>query len=225
MLPGNRPLLARCCSAFSLANSKFRAGPELTRRIGEWRRVCPPPGSFDQVHEAMVRVQRRLSPPPTHGDDAATVTRLTDFRDRLLQLEARRSGKRNAKRDDRRGPCGVSACGLRGGWRLGGSLGPCRERLSSRCPRYRGHGHIGFVGSVPRAIGVDRATWCFNACSARSAPRRNNDAYSTRHTANGTSRNASVKWMFDEQLAASVLHVAEEVRRRLVTFGRVLGRL
>ena len=73
------------------------------RRIGEWKASLPaaappPPRSFDQVYEAMVRIQRGLSPPPTHGDDAAAVTRLTEFRDRLLDLEARRSGKRNAKR-------------------------------------------------------------------------------------------------------------------------------
>lgn len=72
------------------------------RRIGEWKASLPPdsapPRTFDQVYAAMVRMQHGLSPPPTHGDDAAAVTRLTEFRDRLLQLEARRSGKRNAKR-------------------------------------------------------------------------------------------------------------------------------
>ena len=72
------------------------------RRIGEWKASLPPdsapPRTFDQVYEAMVRLQRGLSPPPTHGDDEAAVTRLTQFRDRLLQLEARGSGKRNVKR-------------------------------------------------------------------------------------------------------------------------------
>jgi len=72
------------------------------RRIGEWKASLPPdspppPRTFDQVHEAMVRIQRGLSPLPTHGDDTAAVTRLTEFRDRLLQLDARRPGKRNAK--------------------------------------------------------------------------------------------------------------------------------
>ena len=73
------------------------------RRIGEWKASLPPaspppPRTFDQVYEVMVRVQRGLSPPPTHGDDDAAVRRLTKFRERLLQLEARRPGKRNAKR-------------------------------------------------------------------------------------------------------------------------------
>ena len=72
------------------------------RRIGEWKASLPPdsapPRTFDQVYEAMVRLQRGLSPPPTHGEDEAAVTRLTQFRDRLLQLEARGSGKRYVKR-------------------------------------------------------------------------------------------------------------------------------
>lgn len=71
------------------------------RRIGEWKASLPPdsppPRTFDQVLEAMERIQHGLSPPPTHGDDAAAVKRLTEFRDRLLQLDARRQGKRNAK--------------------------------------------------------------------------------------------------------------------------------
>ncbi|MCY4056778.1 MAG: hypothetical protein OXG44_02125 [Gammaproteobacteria bacterium] len=73
------------------------------RRMGEWKAnlpaaAPPPPRSFDQVYEAMMRIQRGLSPPPTHGDDAAAVKRLTEFRDRLLELDARGSGKHNAKR-------------------------------------------------------------------------------------------------------------------------------
>ncbi len=72
------------------------------RRIGEWKASLPPdpvpPRTFDQVYEVMVRLQRGLSPPPAHGDDGAAVRRLTQFRDRLLHLEERRSGKRNAIR-------------------------------------------------------------------------------------------------------------------------------
>ena len=71
------------------------------RRIGEWKASLPPnspppPRTFDQVYEVMARIQRGLSPPPKHGDDEAAVTRLTEFRERLLQLEARRSGKHMA---------------------------------------------------------------------------------------------------------------------------------
>ena len=73
------------------------------RRIGEWKASLapnspPPPRTFDQVYEVMARIQRGLSPPPTRGDDDAAVRRLTKFRERLLQLEARRTGKRNANR-------------------------------------------------------------------------------------------------------------------------------
>lgn len=73
------------------------------RRIGEWKASLPPnsppaPRTFDQVHEVMVQLRRGLSPPPTQGDDDAAVSRLTEFRDRLLQLEARRTGKHGAKR-------------------------------------------------------------------------------------------------------------------------------
>ena len=72
------------------------------RMIGEWKASLPPnspppPRTFDQVHEVMARIQRGLSPAPRHGDDDAAVARLTEFRERLLQLEARRSGKRDAK--------------------------------------------------------------------------------------------------------------------------------
>ena len=72
------------------------------RRIGEWKASLqpdspPPPRTFDQVFEVMVRIQHGLSPPPTHGGDAAAVTRLTEFRARLLQLDAQRPGKRDAK--------------------------------------------------------------------------------------------------------------------------------
>ncbi len=71
------------------------------RKIGEWKASLPadsppPPRTFDQVYEVMVRIQRGLSPAPSHGDDAAAVMRLTDFRERLLRLEARRSDRRNA---------------------------------------------------------------------------------------------------------------------------------
>ena len=70
------------------------------RRIGEWQANLPPnspppPRTFDQVCEVMQRLRRGLSPPPVHGDDDAAVTRLTEFRARLLQLEARRLGERN----------------------------------------------------------------------------------------------------------------------------------
>ena len=58
----------------------------------------PPPRTFDQVYEVMARIQRGLSLAPTHGDDDAALRRLTEFRERLLRLEARRLGKRNAKR-------------------------------------------------------------------------------------------------------------------------------
>ncbi len=73
------------------------------RRIGEWKAGLPPnspppPRTFDQVYEVMARIQRGLSPPPTRGDDDAAVRRLTKFRERLLQLDARRTGKRNANR-------------------------------------------------------------------------------------------------------------------------------
>lgn len=67
------------------------------RRIGEWKASLPsnsppPPRTFDQVYEVMVRIQRGLSPPPSHGDDDAAVARLTEFREKLLPLEARRRG-------------------------------------------------------------------------------------------------------------------------------------
>ena len=67
------------------------------RRIGEWKASLPsnsppPPRTFDRVYEVMVRIQRGLSPPPSHGDDDAAVARLTEFREKLLQLEARRRG-------------------------------------------------------------------------------------------------------------------------------------
>ena len=67
------------------------------RKIGEWKASLPsnsppPPRTFDQVYEVMVRIQRGLSPPPSHGDDDAAVARLTAFREKLLQLEARRRG-------------------------------------------------------------------------------------------------------------------------------------
>ena len=73
------------------------------RRIGEWKASLPAnsppaPRTFDQTHEVMARMQLGLSPPPTHGDDDAAVLRLTEFRDRLLQLEARRTARRNADR-------------------------------------------------------------------------------------------------------------------------------
>ena len=73
------------------------------RRIGEWKASLPansppPPRTFDQVYEVLARIQRGLSPPPTHSDDDAAVARLTEFRDRLLRLEAKRLGKHNAKR-------------------------------------------------------------------------------------------------------------------------------
>ena len=73
------------------------------RRIGEWKASLPansppPPRTFDQVYEVMAQIQRGLSPPPTHGDDDTAVKRLTEFRERLLRLEARRLGKRHAKR-------------------------------------------------------------------------------------------------------------------------------
>ena len=73
------------------------------RRIGEWKASLPPnspppPRTFDQVYDVMARIQRGLSPPPTRGDDDAAVKRLTEFRERLLQFEARRTGKCNAKR-------------------------------------------------------------------------------------------------------------------------------
>ena len=65
------------------------------RRIGEWKASLPPnspppPRTFDQVYEVMARIQRGLSPTPKNGDDDAAVTRLTEFREKLLQLEARR---------------------------------------------------------------------------------------------------------------------------------------
>ena len=73
------------------------------RRIGEWKASLspnspPPPRTFDQVYEVMARIQRGLSPAPTHGDDDAALRRLTRFRELLLQLEAQRAGKRNARR-------------------------------------------------------------------------------------------------------------------------------
>ena len=72
------------------------------RRLGEWKASLPsdspPPRTFDQLYEAMARIQRGLSPPPTHGDDEAAVVRLTEFRNRLLRLEARRRDKYHAKR-------------------------------------------------------------------------------------------------------------------------------
>ena len=101
-----------------------RAGEAMIRNVPEWSRLTnggfgarpvlfpedwrvegesapnspPPPRTFDQVYEVMVRIQRGLSPPPTRGDDDAAVRRLTKLRERLLQLEARRTGKYNANR-------------------------------------------------------------------------------------------------------------------------------
>lgn len=73
------------------------------RRLGEWKASLPAnsppaPRTFDQTREVMVRMHRGLSPPPTHGDDDAAVSRLTEFRERLLQLEARRTVGRDAER-------------------------------------------------------------------------------------------------------------------------------
>ena len=67
------------------------------RRIGEWKASLPPdsppPRTFDQLYEVMVRMQRGLSPRPAQGNDEAAVARLTEFRERMLRLDARRSSK------------------------------------------------------------------------------------------------------------------------------------
>ena len=65
--------------------------------IGEWKATLPPnspppPRTFDQVYEVQKVMQHGLSPIPLYGDDEAAVSRLTEFRERLLRKGRRGSG-------------------------------------------------------------------------------------------------------------------------------------